>query len=341
MTGGRFFEDFALGETLHHATPRTVSDGDVAFYQALYGGRFLPQSSAVAARDMGYQARPLDDWLVFHLIFGKTVPDLSVNAVANLGYAEGRFIRPVYVGDTLHAVSTVIGLRETSAGDSGIVYVRTQGLNQTGDLVLSYCRWVMVKKRDPNAARIESCVPELEQALPVDQLSPPPHGFGVFDPKLAGSAARWQDFEIGQRIDHFDGVTLEESEHMLATRLYQNTARVHFDGFSQAQTRFGKRLIYGGHIISHARAMSFNGLATCFAVAGLNAGQHSAPCFAGDTIFAASEIRDKQPCPARRDIGALRVRHIVSKNQYVREIWAEQKHPNIVLDLDIWLWVPA
>ena len=92
--GGRFFEDFTLGEKITHATPRTLESGDVALYQALYGGRHILNSSLPAAQAAGYAHRPLENWLVFHIVFGKTVPDISRNAIANLGYAEGRFLAP-------------------------------------------------------------------------------------------------------------------------------------------------------------------------------------------------------------------------------------------------------
>ena len=82
---GRFFEDFRLGETIRHATPRTVTTGDVALYTALYGPRFAVQSSDAFAKAIGYPASPLDDLLTFHVVFGKTVPDISLNALANLG----------------------------------------------------------------------------------------------------------------------------------------------------------------------------------------------------------------------------------------------------------------
>ena len=111
-TPGNFFEDFHLGQTIRHATPRTVTTGDVAVYNALFGARFPLQSSDVFAYAVGYPRAPLDDLLVFHTVFGKTVPDISLNAVANLGYADCRFLRAVYPGDTLTAVSEVIGLKE-------------------------------------------------------------------------------------------------------------------------------------------------------------------------------------------------------------------------------------
>ena len=111
---GNFFEDFTVGRVLRHATPRTITEGDVGLYTGLYGPRFAVQSSAAFAQAIGYPRAPVDDLLVFHVVFGKTVPDISLNAVANLRYAECRFVRPVYVGDTLAATSEVLGVRENA-----------------------------------------------------------------------------------------------------------------------------------------------------------------------------------------------------------------------------------
>ena len=131
-----------------HATPRTVTEGDMALYVALTGSRFPLHSADTFAQDLGYEGATIDDVLAFHVVFGKTVPDISLNAVANLGYAAGRFGEPVYPGDTLSSVSEVIGLKENSNGKTGTVYVRSIGVNQRGEMVLDYCRWVMVRKRD-------------------------------------------------------------------------------------------------------------------------------------------------------------------------------------------------
>ncbi|HKA87603.1 MAG TPA: MaoC family dehydratase, partial [Haliangiales bacterium] len=146
-TRGRFFEDFERGAVLRHATPRTITEGDAALYTALTGDRRPLHCAATVARAMGYPRESIHDLLVFHIVFGKTVADVSQNAVANLGYADVRFLRPVFPGDTLRAESEVLGSRETSSGKSGIVWVRTRGLNQHDEEVLRYCRWVMVEKR--------------------------------------------------------------------------------------------------------------------------------------------------------------------------------------------------
>ncbi len=338
---GRFFEDFRLGQRIRHATPRTVMPGDVSLSTALYGSRFAPQSSERFARAVGYPASPLDDWLVFHIVFGKSVPDISLNAVANLGYAAGRFLAPVYPGDTLSAESEVIGRKETSSGKTGIVYVRTRGVKGEGVPVLDYTRWVMVAKRDPASPASEEHVPDLPESVPAQDLGEgvPPLDGAAWDDVLAGSPHRFGDYAIGERIDHRDGATVEEAEHQLATRLYQNTAKVHFDAHAAAGTRFGRRLIYGGHAISVARALSFNGLANACRIAAINGGRHVAPLFAGDTVYAWSEVLDRADLPGRTDVGALRLRLVATKNQPCAAfpgLSQDGYDPSVILDLDYW-----
>ena len=172
----------------------------------------------------------------------------------------------------------------------------------------------------------------------------PPFWFAISAlARLAGSPHRWGDYATGERIDHIDGVTVEEAEHQIATRLYQNTAKVHFNQFSEAQGRFGRRLIYGGHVISLARALSFNGLANAFHIAAINGGRHVAPLFAGDTLFAWSEILDAAPLAGRDDVGALRVSLVATKNRPCDDFPLREGdgyEPSVVLDFDVWLLLP-
>lgn len=342
---GNFFEDFRLGQEIVHATPRTVSEGDAALYTGLYGVRFAVNSSSEFARALGFPQAPLDDMLAFHIVFGKTVADISLNAVANLGYAQGRFGEPVFPGDTLSTTSTVIGLRQNKDGKSGVVYVRSIGVNQRGAMVLDYCRWVMVRKNNEAAAAPEPSVPSLAEAVAEgDLLVPANLRLTGYDRTLAGSQALWDDYAEGEKIDHVDGTTIEEAEHMIATRLYQNTAKVHFDQVMQTSSRFGRRLIYGGHIISIARSLSFNGLANAFKVAAINGGRHVAPAFAGDTIYAWSQVLAKLALPGRSDVGALRLRTIATKDKPCAQfplMAAEGAYdPAVILDLDYTVLIP-
>ncbi|MBE8221025.1 MAG: MaoC family dehydratase [Alphaproteobacteria bacterium] len=372
MTKNRYFEDFSIGEIIDHATPRTITQGDVSMGLALYGNRHALMSSTPFAKQLGYRDRPLDDVLVFNMIFGKSVPDISTHAIANLGYGEGLFCAPVYCGDTLSARSEVLGLRENKNGKSGIVMVRTHGFkqsfkggfNQDKVCVLHYVRWVMVHKRDPiknkNLPDTRSSIdlpsldlpsidlPPVAPFVEPKDLIPPPVDFSKTDDMSAGSAKRFGDYKIGEQIFHCGGTTLSQAEHMMATRLYQNTAHVHFNAQGQAATPHKKRLIYGGHIIAHIRAMSFDGLENAHCLAAINGGTHLAPAFAEDTIYGASTILDKAEVQDRSDIGApylrtdvgaVRVRHIATINQPpTPSSFSDKTH--LILDFDCWLWMP-
>ncbi|MBA3911295.1 MAG: hypothetical protein C0524_15845 [Rhodobacter sp.] len=334
---GRFFEDYRLGEVITHAVPRTLGQGERALYHALYPARGAVHSSDEFARSVGLPASPLDDLIAFHTVFGKTVPDVSLNAVANLGYAEGRWLRPVWPGDTLRSESEVIGLKETSSGATGVVWVRTRGLNQRGEVVLDYVRWAMVRKHRREVA-VEARVPVLAAAVDPGALAVPEGlDFSRYDFALAGEPHRWEDYRVGEIIDHVDAVTVEEAEHMLATRLWQNTSKVHFD---VSQREDGRRLIYGGHVISLARALSFNGLANAQFIVALNAGAHANPCFAGDTVRAWTEVLDRAETAAP-GVGALRLRLVATKGAAGALRGTDGKYlPEVLLDLDYWALVP-
>jgi 2-methylfumaryl-CoA hydratase len=342
---GNFFEDFRVGQLIKHATPRTITVGDVALYNGLFGPRFAVQSSDAFAQAIGYPRAPVDDLLVFHVVFGKSVPDVSLNAVANLGYAACRFLAPVYPGDTINAVSEVIGLKENSSRKTGIAFVRTTGLNQDSNTVLEYVRWVMLRKRDEGAAPPADHVPRLQEAVLPSMLgdASPRINVAAYDFTLAGSPHRFGDYVVGEKIDHVDGITVEEAEHQIATRLYQNTARIHFNQFVESKGRFGRRLIYGGHVISLARVLTFNGLANAFHIAAINGGRHVSPLFAGATVFAWSEVLAKADVPGREDIGALRLRTVAAKDHPCDDFplkSGSEDDPAVLLDLDYWVLMP-
>ncbi len=344
-TAGNFFEDFRVEQSFAHATPRTLTDGDVAVFLSLYGSRFALQSSTPFANSVGYVRAPLDDLLVFHVVIGKSVPDISLNAVANLGYAECQFLEPVFPGDTLTACTNILGVKENSNGATGIVYVETSGANQNGNTVLRFKRWVMVRKRDSAVPAPKAHVPKLsDRVAPENLVVPNSLSFVAYDEQLAGGGALWGNYEVGEKIDHVDGITVEEAEHMLATRLYQNTARIHFNQHAESQGRFGRRLIYGGHVISLARALSFNGLANAQIIAAINGGQHVGPFFAGETVFAWSEVLERAPLANRVDAGALRLRLVATKDRPATDFpYKDQSgkyEPSVILDFDYWAILP-
>ena len=337
---GRFFEDYAVGDIIHHATPRTLTEADASLYTSIYPTRFALQSSKEFAKSCGLQDRPLDDLIVFHTVFGKTVPDISINAVANLGYAEGRFFSTVFSGDTLSVLSEVIGLKQNSNGKTGIVYVKTKGQNSSGETILEYKRWVMVKKRFVGLKDMPSNLPSLKTSLDGSELNIPEKlDFTKYDTNAAGSKKSFNDYQVGELIDHIDGNTISEADHLFATRLWQNNSKVHFDINAREDK---KRLIYGGHIISLVRALSFNGLENAQIIVGINSGTHANPAFAEDTIYCWSEVLDKIDLNVR-NIAALRLRSVgTKKKNHNMKVKSDDGRylPTVVLDFDYWVLVP-
>ena len=341
---GYFFEDFRVGMKLQAPTPRMISTGDTSLYIALTGER--------TPRFCGAEkiVHPL---IVFHAVFGQTVRVISLNALANLGYADLRFLAPVHQGDTLSTQMEIVGLKENISGKSGIVYVRTSAYRQDGTGVLQFVRWVMIKKRDEQAQtsyRDEPIYPQLSPVVPAEHLI-------VYEETLPTKqicGGRWsfEDYEVGERIHHFDGVTIYDADHTTFTRLFQNSAHLHFDRHKTNQMP----VVYGGLIMSHGYAQSFNGLEMRLGIRAINAGTHAHPVHSGDTLYTFTDVIDKKPLRDPR-LGALRLRMIVCKNLDITENTEEAKHfaiaqedpkapqrlryhPAVVLALDYWEILP-
>ena len=343
---GNFFDDFSMGQKISHATPRTITLGDCSLYTALYGSRYALHSSNEFAKQLSLKESPVDDFLLFNIAFGKTVPDISLNAIANLGYAECKFLKPAYPGDTITSHSEVIGLKENSNGDNGVVYVHSTGLNQKNEAVIDYKRWVMVRKKNKSLPKIESVIPKLNSEVTKEEVIAISKDYQFemknYDFTAAGSDLVFEDYKIDEKINHIDGITVEEAEHMMATKLYQNNAKVHFNHFVEKGGRFGKRIVYGGHVISLTRSISFNGLSNAFKIIAINGGTHASPCFAGKTVFAWSKIIEK--VDVSDTLGALRIRTNglgdAQPYQFQHQDQNGKFNSDVLLSLDYWALVP-
>jgi 2-methylfumaryl-CoA hydratase len=339
---GNYFEDFALGQVLACPTPRTITHGDVSSYIALTGDRtprFCGPDNLV---------HPL---ITFHTVLGQTVRQISLNARANLGYAGMRWLAPVMVGDTITTRAEIVGLRETSSRKVGIAWVRTVATNQKGKEVLSYTRWVMVKKRDlePTSFLEGPVIPAVPKAVAASDLE---LNFESL-PVAAQTGGEWayEDYEAGERVFHIDGMSINDSDHMTFTRLFQNTAKVHFDRVLTDN----KPLVYGGVPVSLGYAAAFNGFENRLGICAMNGGSHANPVYSGDTIYAFTDVADKADL-GDSTVGALRLRMICVKNEDPHKTDAPDGYPikvddpkragktrynpNVVLDLDYWELVP-
>jgi 2-methylfumaryl-CoA hydratase len=244
------------------------------------------------------------------------------------------------VGDEIRTKATIMGLKENSNQKSGIVYVRTTATNQNGERVLEFYRWVMVKKRtdDPTPFLSMPVVPRLAISVAPERLAVSPSEHPRME--FTGGHFFFEDYEIGERISHLDGATVNSSDHMSFTRLYQNSARVHFDNLLTC----GKPLVYGGLPLSLGYAQSFNGLENRLGIAGVNGGVHANPVHAGDTLYSFTDVLEK--AELAEHLGALRLRLIVVKNEQPepvknfaikhRDSGKDVYDANVVLDLDYW-----
>lgn len=333
---GNFFEDFQIGQELPCPTPRTVTSGDISAYISITGDR-----TPVYCGPSG-NVHPL---VVFHTVFGQTVRYISLNARANLGYAAIRWLAPVKVGDTLKMDIKIVGLRENSNGKTGVVWVENTATNQRDEVVMTFWRWVMIKKRDHGTSTqwLENpVVPKLPKQVDAQELFV--NHDVIPSQRETVSELKFDAYEVGERVLHFDGQTLNSSDNMSFTRLFQNSAKVHFDAVMQN----GKPLIYGGVPISIGYAMALNGFDNRLGIAAINSGAHVGPVFAGDTLYAFTDVVEKVALDDK--VGALRLRLIVLKNQdpsLLDDVNAFQiQTPNekgglsydgaVILDLDYW-----
>ncbi|MEX1057035.1 MAG: MaoC family dehydratase, partial [Natronospirillum sp.] len=207
-----------------------------------------------------------------------------------------------------------------------------------------------VHKRDHRSPAPATVIPDLAPVVPADQLPDLPAELNAhrFDPTTTGSTRLWDDYTPGTRINHPAGMTVDNSDHTLATKLYQNNAKVHFDDLAMQATPFKQRLMYGGHVMSVCRALSYDGLENALMISAINAGTHVNPTFGGDTLYCWSEVLEQWALPGRDDLGALRLRLVGLKNlnpaslpSAENEIDGKRRyHPNIVLDLDYTVLMP-
>ncbi len=339
---GLFFDDFQLGQILQHGVPRTITEADATLYTALTGSRFALHCASTVAQCAGFKHMPIDNLLLFHIAFGKTVNDISLNAVANLGYAEVSFKQAAFANDTISVSSEVIGLKENSNGKTGVVYVHSIATNQRQQVVLSFKRWVMVHKAAGSQPSNISHVPPLQKMVANDQQCIPEQlNLSQWQDTFSDNQMKASDFEVGDRIFHRDGITINDSDHSLATRLYQNNARVHFDQHLMDNSSHGKRLVYGGHIISLARALSYNGLGNGIWISAIHAGSHCNPSFAGDTIYSLSNIIGIEDVKDRDDIKQVTIQMFALKNntpEHIEQLCSiennrKRYHKDVVLDL--------
>jgi itaconyl-CoA hydratase len=150
---GHYYEDFEVGHVFKHHWGRTINEGDNSLFTSVTMNFNPAYFNREYAATLGYSNVVVNHMLVLNVVFGLSVEDLSERAIAHLGYEKVKFSGTVYPGDTLTSQSEVLSKREASRPDRGVVKFRTTGFNQRGEKVLEYERPVLIRKRNPGAAK--------------------------------------------------------------------------------------------------------------------------------------------------------------------------------------------
>jgi 2-methylfumaryl-CoA hydratase len=327
---GHFLEDFAPGQVFRHKGGKTVTEGLFATFTEFAMTTSPLAKNARYARAYGFAGLACPPGLVMLVAFSQTVEDVSENARTNLEYIDMRFGAPLYVGDTVEAETRVIGVRPSgSRPDLGIVHVQSTARKNVGSpdeaIVLTWQRKVQVFKSDPAA---EVHAGEVEPDPIACELWLPPHD-RAHDYKalahLSNPDTYFEDFEPGTRIEHSRGRVVT-SEHVHLTAVLDNTSQVHCNQFmiDQDPERYagGQLIVFGGIPFTLCLGLSCpdvgdNALGDVI----YTTGRHTAPTFAGDTVFAATEILGARDYPGRPDLGLLETRLLGHK--FVRDAGAE------------------
>ena len=333
---GRLLDDFRVGDTYHHPWEVTIDDGMLAMFSASFLDPNPLYSSRRFACELGFRDRVVPPLVLLNLALSFTVHDVSEQAIAHLAYIGLKFPNAAYSGDTLSVYSEILGVRVSeSKPDRGVVHLRTTGVNQEGLVVVTFERKALIPtgklegRAHPERPQVppqtaESVVEApsskeraehrlksyLPGALPAELLGE------IKTPTWPGRPrGLFEDFEAGDIILHSIGHTIGESEHMQLTILTRNSHPLHFDEVYCREHSFTKtRVVEGGLVFAWVASLaSRDTTANALWEIGYDKGSHPAPVLAGDTLYAASRVIEKQDRDERT--GIVRFKLIGVKNE--------------------------
>jgi 2-methylfumaryl-CoA hydratase len=314
---GNFLEDFRPGQVFRHKGGKTLTEGLFTTFTEFAMTSNPLAKNARYARAYGFRGLACPPGLTMLIAFSQTVEDISENARANLEYIDMRFGAPVYVGDTIEVETKVLNVRPSSSRPNlGIVHVQSTARKNIGEsdeaVVMTWQRKVQVYKRnddaelhpgevEPDAVDCELWLPKYDPSADYKSMA-----------HLSSPDSYFEDFEVGTRIEHSRGRTMT-SEHIHLTAVLDNTSQVHCNQFmidqNPAQYVGGQLIIFGGIPFTLCLGLSSPDVGdNTLGDVVYPTGRHTAPLFAGDTVFAATEITGKDDYPGREDLGLLSAR---------------------------------
>lgn len=321
---GRKLDDFEVGATYAHPWDVTLDSGMLAFFAAAFQDATPTYASRTYAEALGFSDRPVHPLLLLNLGLSFSVHDVSEQAIAHLAYIDVRFPDVCLPGDTVTAQSRVLGVKPSAKGDRGVVEVRTLLVNQHGKIVCRFDRRALVRAGSVSGRPVDPRPPPTLISAEAESTEsiPEPLRKGVKPAaRNGGFAGFYEDFDVGDVVFHTVGKTVGDSEHMLLTQLLRNSHPIHFDEIYCKENSFTKsRVVYGGLVLSWVLALTSRDLAgNAVWDLGLDAGAHPNAVSAGDTLYAASKVVEKED--AGPNAGVMTLRVVGTKNRTPEDVF--------------------
>ncbi len=311
---GRVLEDFKQGEVFCHPRGMTIYPAFAVEFATTFMEANPLYTNAEYAKAHGFRDLVVSPLLVMNLALSLGVQNDSEKAIANLGYYNVCFVRPVYPLDTLRSMTKVLE-RKVKEGKPGIVTIRTIALNQKEELVLQYDRKIMVapagKESEPTTIAAQ---PFPEMVEPTMELPSFPKSFPQ---NLTGVNSYFENFKVGEIIVHANGRTITD-EHFPWTYRVMNTHPLHYDRlYSTARTgaMSGEPIVYGGLVFAWLAGLASRDTTENSLIDfGYTEGYHTQPAVSGDTVYAISRVLEKEEGPQGVHAGIVRFQLIGIKN---------------------------
>jgi 2-methylfumaryl-CoA hydratase len=316
---GRVLEDFKVGEVFCHPRGITIYPAFAEEFATTFmecNPLYTNKEYAIAH---GFRDMVVSPLMVMNIALSLGVQNDSEKAIANLGYYDVCFVKPVYPGDTLRSLTKVLD-RKVKEGKPGIVTIRTIALNQKDELVLQYDRKIMVaaagKESEPTTIPFQ---PFPEQAEPTIEI---PTAVGFYPKTLTGVNTYFENFTVGDVIVHANGRTITD-EHFPWTYRVMNTHPLHYDRlYSTARSgaMSGEPIVYGGLVFAWLAGLASRDTTENSLIDfGYTEGYHTQPAVSGDTIYAISRVLAKEEGPKGVNAGLVSFQLIGLKNTRPKE----------------------
>lgn len=314
---GRYLDELDPGQVFEHPRGFTFDRGNMLDFARTYMQANPLYLNLQYAQAHGFRDLPASPQMVFNVTLSLGVQNDSEKAIANLGYYQVQFLRPVYPGDTLRAFTKVLERKDRGPDKPGIARIRTVSVNQDNEVVLQYERKIFVAWRGdrlPTTPAAEASVAFPGEDNPTVHL---PQSDGHYGTGLTGPNTYFEDFAPGDIIVHANGRTITE-EHMALTYLVGNSHPLHFDrvysrGLSGKMS--GEPIVYGGLVFAWLDGLASRDVSEhALWELGFTEGYHTQPASAGDTVGALTRILAVEDAPGASGYGIVTMQLIGVKN---------------------------